>query len=125
VDPITGVSSLVNTIELFSLDEGFKAKGTLPANAGLIDFTATTLPDGRVLLTGGRTTADGPPVADAFIARLDPFNGNVDVVPTDRLAVPRAGHQATLLCDGTVLISGGTGGQSPYERYNPPPAGRR
>ena len=43
----------------------------------------------------------------------------------DQLTTPRAGHQATLLCDGTVLISGGTTTQAVIERYNPPVAGRR
>lgn len=113
------------TMELFSLDGGFqKVMPDLPDNAGVLDFTATTLPDGRVLLTGGRTK-DGIVTSNAFIARLDPFDGTVDVVPTDRLLVPRAGHQATLLCDGTVLIAGGTATQTEYERYNPPAAGRR
>jgi hypothetical protein len=111
-------------LELFGLDTGFVDAGLLPENAGLVDFAATTLPDGRVLLTGGRTL-DGVVTSNAFIARLDPFDGTVDVVPTDRLLVPRAGHQATLLCDGTVLIAGGTATQTAYERYNPPAAGRR
>lgn len=122
----------VDTIESFALDTGFATfdDGTgnakvMPQNAGLIDFTATTLPDGRVLITGGRRTVGGDPVNTAYIARLDPFNGTVDIVATDRMQYPRAGHQATLLCDGTVLISGGTDTQTPYERYNPPPVGRR
>lgn len=122
----------VKTIESFALDTGFVTfdDGTgnpkvMPQNAGLIDFTATTLPDGRVLITGGRQTVDGAPVNTAYIARLDPFNGTVDIVATDRMQYARAGHQATLLCDGTVLISGGTADQTPYERYNPPPLGRR
>jgi hypothetical protein len=113
-------------LELFTQDAGFVNLATkLPPNAGVIDFTATTLPDGRVLLTGGRQVVDGPPLASAFIARLDPIDGSVDIVATDALSVPRAGHQATLLCDGTVLISGGTADQVPAERYNPPPDGRR
>jgi hypothetical protein len=115
----------VRTLELFSLDTGFVSVGQLPDPAGVVDFTATTLPDGRVLITGGRLFEDGLPVNTAYIARLDPFDGTVDVVPTDRLLTPRAGHQATLLCDGTVLVSGGTPGQTVYERYNPPPADRR
>ena len=119
----------VTKLELFALDTGFVETGNgavLPPNAGVVDFTATVLPDGRVLIAGGSTTADGKtPTNNVFIASLDPVDGTVDIVPTDRLAVPRAGHQATLLCDGTVLISGGTPGAEVYERYNPPSFGRR
>lgn len=125
---IGGLDSMnqpVRTLELFSLDTGFVNVGQLPDASGVIDFTTTTLPDGRVLITGGRAATNGPPLNSAYIARLDQFDGTVDIVPTDRLAVPRAGHQATLLCDGTVLVSGGTTDQTVYERYNPPPADRR
>lgn len=114
----------VETLELFSLDGGFVQAGSLPPTAGLTGFTATTLPDGRVLLTGG--TRDGAtPLSTAFIASLDPIDGSVDVVATDQLSIPRMNHQATLLCDGTVLITGGTDGTQIAERYNPPSAGRR
>lgn len=115
----------VSTIEVFSLDAGFVAVGELPPSAGRIDLAATVLPDGRVLLSGGRLTVGGAALSSAFIARLDPLDGTVDIVATDRLGEPRAGHQATVLCDGTVLVSGGTSGQSSYERYNPPALGRR
>jgi hypothetical protein len=114
----------VSTLELFSVDAGFVAVGELPRGAGLVDFAATTLPDGRILLTGGRDSRGGLAVNNAYIVRLN-FNQTVDVVSTDHLAVARAGHQAISLCDGTVLISGGTTVQLPAERYNPPPDGRR
>lgn len=115
----------VGTLELFTLDGGFKAKGEMPVNAGLLDMSVTTLPDGRVLIAGGRTQPNGPPVNTAFIARLDPLDGTIDVVPTDRLAVSRAGHQAAELCDGTILVTGGAPGRPVAERYNPSPTGRR
>ena len=115
----------VRTLELFSIDAGFVEVGELPMNAGVVDFTATTLPDGRILLTGGRTAPGAPALDSAFIARLDPLGGSVEVLPTDHMAVARAGHQAQVLCDGTILISGGTAAQFPAERYNPPPLGRR
>ncbi len=104
----------------------FTAAGTLPVGAGLVDLTATPLPDGRVLLAGGRD-ASGQPVATTYILRLDPIDGTVDISQTDSLAVPRAGHSAVQLCDGTVLVVGGTAApQAPgSERYNPPSAGRR
>lgn len=125
---IGGVDNLgqpVLTLERFTIDAGFVAAGKLPDGAAVIDLSATTLPDGRVLLAGGRATIGGPPTRDALIARVDVVNGAVDVVGTDRLAVERAGHQAALLCDGTVLITGGTATNSVLERYNPPALGRR
>lgn len=115
----------VNTLELFSVDGGFAIAGTLPDTAGLVEFSATTLPDGRILLTGGRRGPGDPAVNTAYIVRLDSIIGTVDVVATDHLAVARAGHQAVVLCDGTVLISGGTTVPLPAERYNPPTVGRR
>jgi hypothetical protein len=126
---IGGVDAMgqpIKDLELFSpLDSRFLAAGELPPTAGRVGMTATVLPDGRVLLTGGRINLGDPPVNTAFIARLDPLDGTVDVVDTHRLGVGRSGHQATLLCDGTVLISGGTTGIDSYERYNPTPVGRR
>ncbi len=116
----------VRTLELFTLDGGFVAKGELPEfTAGVLDMSVTALPDGRVLIAGGRAMPGGAPLTTAFIARLDPLDGTIDVVPTDRLAVPRAQHQAAVLCDGTILITGGAPGRPVAERYNPSPAGRR
>lgn len=114
----------VRGLEVFSLERGFVAAGALPIEAGVTGQTITALPDRRLLLTGGRD-ANGAPVASAFIARVDPLDGSIDLIATDSLAAPRAGHQATLLCDGTVLLVGGAGGDAPAERYNPPSSGRR
>lgn len=114
----------VTTLELFSLERGFVDVGQLPADAGITGQSITVLPDRRLLITGGLGAA-GAPVASAFIARVDPADGSLDLIATDSLATPRAGHQATLLCDGTVLIVGGTAAPTPAERYNPPALGRR
>ncbi|CAN5666576.1 hypothetical protein BH11MYX1_BH11MYX1_51980 [soil metagenome] len=121
---VDAASTPVATIELFTLDAGFVAVGQLPSNAGLTDFAATPLPDGRVLLTGGRTST-GEVTDTAFIARVDPIDGSVDVVATDHMSMRRANHSATLLCDGTVLVTGGTVEAAPAARYNPPALGRR
>ncbi|MEO8705955.1 MAG: kelch repeat-containing protein [Kofleriaceae bacterium] len=114
----------VRTLELFSLESGFLDAGTLPSTAGLTEQSLTTLPDGRILLSGGRDEL-GNVVNDVFIIRLDPIGGGVDIVTTDPLSRPRARHQATTLCDGTVMLVGGTDEPTPAERYNPPSAGRR
>ncbi len=117
--------ALVDTVEIYSPSVGqFTAAATMPAGAGLVDMTLTPLPDGRVLIAGG-TDAAGDAVATTLIARLDPIDGTVDLSPTDGLAIPRAGHIAAELCDGTILVVGGTSSGPPSERYNPPSAGRR
>lgn len=113
----------IATLERFSLDNGFVDAGSdLPAGTGLVDFAVTPLPDGRVLLTGGRGS-DGRPVASALIIQLDA--SGLSVLRTVPMSAARAGHQATLLCDGNVLISGGTDAPSAAERYNPGSVGRR
>jgi hypothetical protein len=125
---IGGLDAMGNpvvTLELFSVDGGFKPAGNLPGGAGVIDFVATTLPDRRVLITGGRSMPGGEPLDTAYIARLNPLDGSVDVVATDHMAIRRAGHQALALCDGTVLVAGGNPDDQRVERYNPPPVGRR
>lgn len=65
---------------------------------------ATLLDDGRVLVTGGC----GGNHCDTFFAAaelFDPATGGVTPLPP--LAAPRAGHVATRLADGRVLITGG------------------
>ena len=115
----------VRTLEQFSLDGGFAVVGELPASAAVLDSTVTELPDGRILIAGGRNEPGGPATNTAFIASLS-VDGSIDVVPTiDRLAVPRAGHQAARLCDGTIFITGGSDGAAFAERYNPPATARR
>lgn len=66
------------------------------------DHTATLLPDGDVLVTGG--SSDGP-LALASAELYDPVAGTWSV--TGRLAEARSGHRATLLPDGSVLVTGG------------------
>ena len=123
----------VRELERFTIDEGFvdvvdsgSRTVALDDSVGVISVSVTQLPDGRVLVAGGHPDGNpnGAPTDVAFVLRLDPGTGTLDVTPTDRLAAPRANHQAALLCDGTVFISGGAE-ELHAERYNPPPAGRR
>ncbi len=116
----------MRTLERFDVDSGFTQEADeLPAGAGVVGFTATTLPDGRILLTGGLPAPGSPATTAAEIVTLDDLDGTVNVVPTDSLSVARADHQAALLCDGTVWVSGGAPAGTPAERYNPPATGRR
>lgn len=117
----------VDSIEIYRPLLGqFATAGSLPANAGLTDMSVTPLADGRVLLAGGND-ATGHAVTTTLIAQVDPVNGMVILSPTDAMAAPRARQEATLLCDGTVLLVGGTTDTAApaSERYNPPAAGRR
>ncbi len=66
--------------------------------------TATVLPDGSVLLAGGR---DATGHAASALSLRD-SQGNERKLPTG-LQIARAGQTATVLPDGTVLIFGGIG----------------
>ena len=73
--------------------------------------TATLLRDGRVLVTGGLAS---PPVRGSSLGAhlktaetYDPSNGTWTLAGS--MTLTRAGHAATLLDDGTVLVVGGIG----------------
>ncbi|HEV2388800.1 MAG TPA: kelch repeat-containing protein [Candidatus Acidoferrales bacterium] len=68
--------------------------------------TATLLPTGKVLITGGFPGVfDGGDQALATAELYDPATGTFS--PTGDMGTPRAGHTATLLANGNVLIAGG------------------
>jgi hypothetical protein len=68
------------------------------------DHTATLLPDGTVLITGGLATASGQALntAEIYNPKTNTFTPLAAPMTT-----PRASHTATLLPDGTVLLYGG------------------
>lgn len=65
---------------------------------------ATTLPDGRVLLTGG-LRGNGNPVFSHLV--FDPQTTAMEPVEIGLLTGPRTGHEAVLLDDGRVFVFGG------------------
>ena len=67
-------------------------------------YTATLLPNGKVLIAGGYS----PPSALASAELYDPTTRTF--ARTGDMITARYGHSATLLPDGTVLIAGGTTG---------------
>lgn len=81
--------------------------------------TATLLKDGTVLLAGGLVTNPGMATATAEL-----FNPTTQMFTTTKanMETPRAYHTATLLGDGTVLVAGGSDGNSTLataEVYDP------
>ncbi len=97
------VGACTTSVERWSAAAGtWGAQAALPAPRGF--GTATALADGRVLVVGGcadpvcATVLDDAavydPVADAWTA-------------AGTMSAARAGHTATLLNDGTVLVAGG------------------
>src|SRR5690349_3052879 len=77
----------------------FAATGYM--NSTSSDFTATTLPNGKVLVAGGLDVS-------GFLASAELFNpATATWTPTGALNLTRDGHTATLLPDGKVLVVGG------------------
>ena len=78
---------------------GGRGRALVGFPASLTDFQATTMADGRVLITGGSLTGAGS-------LWYDP--GKRAFSPGPVMAQPRQGHQALLLKDGRLLLVGGT-----------------
>ena len=70
---------------------------------------ATLLPDGRVLLTGGCSTAGCGGAAAGALAEVRRPDGSV--VTVGRMHGSRLSHTATLLPNGEVLVAGGYPGE--------------
>ncbi|MFA1550095.1 DUF6603 domain-containing protein [Actinomadura chokoriensis] len=78
---------------------------TAPMNDPRSDHQAVGFSDGRVLVAGGVLKTGRGGVALAYCEIYDP--ATAQWTPTGSLATARAGHQASLLSDGTVLVTGG------------------
>ncbi len=73
------------------------------------NHTASLLPDGRVLVAGGFDNKNEPSVT--FSAEIyDPARGTW--LPASPMSTPRAGHTASVLASGRVLVAAGWGGSS-------------
>lgn len=93
------------TAEVQDLQRGSSTLIALPH--GLDFHTTTVLPDGRAVVVGGCETGPDPMHTLDQVLLLDPVAGTVKQIAT--LPQPLAGHTATLLSDGSILIAGGTG----------------
>lgn len=90
---------------------------TAPLNAARTRHTATLLPSGLVLVTGGQGPGGSPLTAAEL---YDPASGVW--TPVGAMGTARAHHTATLLSDGRVLVAGGAQDGEPSTRaevYDP------
>lgn len=91
--------SVISSAEIYDPATGtWSSTGAL--NTGRRSHTATLLPNGKVLATGG--TNDPNILASAEL--YDPAAGTWSL--TGNLKAPRVGHTATLLANGKVLVAG-------------------
>ena len=82
--------------------------------------TASVLHDGRVLVAGGSHTGAGPTAMRKTAEIYDPVANTW--TPAGQFVIDRAGHSATVLKDGRVLVVGGAGPASTIaqaEIYDP------
>ena len=107
----------LDTAELFDPATGsFSATGSM--SVGRVLHTATLLNDGRVLIAGGTTDANGGGKATASAEIYDPKTGTF--APCGWMNSERATHTATLLPNGRVLIAGGWNGHAADAPDDPP-----
>lgn len=75
--------------------------------------TATLLPDGRAVITGGRNGIEA-------VSSVEEYDFTADVwTQTDSLSTARFRHTATLLMNGDLLVIGGTEGSNSNEQQWP------
>ena len=101
------------------------ATGTWTATGSMVasrsaTHTLTLLPDGTVIAVGGIDCQDCD-VIRSIVEVFDPATGSWTSVA--RTITPRAGHTATMLLDGEVLVAGGADPYHPElptaELYDP------
>lgn len=113
----TGGENPMSRPEIYDPTTGLFARA-MDAIPSAPELTLTLLGNGKVLVAGG---SDGTPTAGAHL--YDAATQTlVDAGPTGTMGAARAGHSATRLASGKVLIAGGDGPGGPLasaEIYDP------
>jgi hypothetical protein len=112
-----GCGTATDTTELYDHGRFLPGPRLTTPRAGQ---TATTLPDGRVLLVGGYAGEGEEPLASAELCDAELCR------PAGELAHGRGGHAAAALPGGRVIVIGGAGGPGGTEtwragRFDPGP----
>jgi hypothetical protein len=101
-------AGVINSVEIYDPSSNAWRQAASLAQARF-SHTATLLPDGRVLVTGGarlwETSWDDARAILSSVEMYDPASDTWSALPP--LQQARAGHTATLLPDGRVLVTGG------------------
>ena len=93
------------SVELFDPTKGVWTIGP-PMSVARARHTATLLPGGDVLVTGGATTFHGE--TGLVTASAEIYNPRTNAWrPAAAMSIPRYVHQAAPLADGRVLVAGG------------------
>ena len=101
-DPVT--NTYPSSAELFDpSSDSFVATSSM--SVGRFSHTATLLPSGLVLVVGGIDNDGGSRTSFASAELYDPASGAW--TSTGSMTGGRSSHTATLLSDGTVLVTGG------------------
>lgn len=120
-DATAGTSVSLASAEIYSPNAETFTATAAPMAASRLFHTATVLENGTVLISGGRTGADGTFSTLAGEELYDPVAKTFSSGPN--LTHPREQHTASLLQDGTVLMVGGSSSNTSVfagsETYNP------
>ncbi|MDC8450938.1 MAG: hypothetical protein LV473_21650 [Nitrospira sp.] len=98
-------NAALNTAELYNPTTNTFTALSARLQSPRINHTATLLPDGKVLLTGGQidnSNGNGSDSAELY----DPTTQTFTAI-SNRMTVPRGSHIAVLLPNGQVLLAGG------------------
>lgn len=90
------------------------------SGGGSVRHTATLLPDGKILITGGNAGGVGGNLVHAMAMVFHASSGRWQRIGD--MSLPRYGHVASLMPDGRVHVAGGTyqiGGYPALEYHNP------